>query len=485
VTPPQPRPYDPRLIRRNARAAVAGEAASKGAAFLATIVVARSLSAPAFGRFSFTFALVSIALLFSDVGLQVATTRAIAADRGRTGEYLASALLFGVSVATLSYLLLVGTAAVGVIPHHVLVPLALLGLVLVFAALINPYWSVLRGHERQDLVYISYSVSSWALLGAVLAVGHGGASVAQVAIAYSAAYAFRLALTIGLSRTGAPRTRMRLTRHAGRAIALGAQASAVAYVLQDVYSHFDIVLLGFLVAPARVGYYAAAYRIVDAVTFLTAGAATAAIFPVFSRLARTAVDQIVPLYERVIRVMTVVLVPTALLMVAVAEPLISIVYGDSKAPAAALLAILAPSIILIPLNFTTMYLALAIGRTRDAIVAAGTAALVNIALNLLTIPTYGVKAAAVATLVAEIVMLTSFQIQLRKNGLRTATLRYAAIGMAVAAPPLILAALEPSLRVPAAVAGTLCAPVVLRLAGVLDAATAHTLRSLLVRTRDA
>ena len=170
-------------------------------------------------------------------------------------------------------------------PHGVTGPIAIFGTVLLLAGVINAYWSLLRGFERQDLVYLAYSISSLSLLAGIAVAGVHGVSVEIVFVIYVAMFGLRLVLTGVLVKMKTGKLAWwRVDRRRTWNLAKGTQSAALAYLLQNFYSHIDVILLGFLVSAESVGFYAQAYKLVDAVTFLTAGALTAAVFPVFSRL---------------------------------------------------------------------------------------------------------------------------------------------------------------------------------------------------------
>jgi len=424
-------------------------------------------------------------MLLSDVGLQVAGTRAIARERDRRSEYVTAALLIGGAFAIAAYLLIVIGGVVGVLPHGVTRPIVIYGPALALAAAVNAYWSLLRGVERQDLVYLTYGLSSAALLGLVIVAKELQLSVDAILALYVSTFALRLALTLAVVERKVGRVHWRFEKAATRALAVAAPAAAVAYILQEVYSHVDVVLLGFIVSAADVGRYAAAYRLIDAVTFLTAGALTAAIFPVFSRLSREGWDEIAPLYNRVIRLLTGAFVPVVLLLVAFSRPLVGIVYGGGRGDVARLFAFLAPSSMLIAVNFTTMFMALAIGWTRAAIVAAGTAAFVNVLANLVTIPRFGVEASAWATLGGELVMVFVFWRALTRRGFPSQTARTVLLAIAIAGLPLFLAALFPSHYVPITLVGVALAFVALPAVGLIRVSDLVAIRKLVAPARSA
>jgi len=364
----------------------------------------------------------------------------------------------------------------GALPHGVAGAAAVFGGVLLLAAPINAWWAFLRGLERQDLVYGIYAVSTVALVVAVAVAVQHHPTVEEIFVIYVATFAFRLLATIAVVLMVAP-VRLRLTRSAISSLAVAAPAVAGAYVLHEVDSHIDVVLLGFLVPANDVGSYAAAYRVIDAVTFLTAGALSAATFPVFSRLARQAPDQIERLYDRVVRSVTVALVPAVLVLVAVARPLMDLMFSFEDDHAARLVALLAPSSLLIAINFTTMYLALAVNRVGAAIASAGTAAAVNVSANLIAVPAIGVEAAAGATLLGELVMVIAFAVALRRGGFATHAGRSVVVAALALVPPLVLAGAFPSRHVEFALMGIPYAVGMLVAGGLLRRADIRRLRA--------
>jgi O-antigen/teichoic acid export membrane protein len=445
--------YDPRRFVRNFGTSVAGEGIAKGAAFLAGILVARTLTPDDYGRFSFVVALVSVGLLASDVGLQVAATRLIAADRPRSAEFFGAALTIGEALAGATYVVLVALALAGVLPDGTTAPLAIFGTVLMLAGAFNPPCSVLRGHERQDLVYASYSLASVVLLGAIIAAAALGASLSAICAVYAGSYAVRLVATFGALRAGVGPMRPRFTRSALRLVLFAAPGTAIAVSMLGVYAHVDVFLLGLLVPAADVGNYAAAYRLVDASTFLTAGALTAVTLPIFARVATIDRDAARDLYDRLARLLTALLVPGALLVAALSAPIIRLVYGPELEGAGRLLALLSPSIPLIAANYLTVFLAIGVGLTRVAVGVTVVAALVNIAVNLGAIPTIGVEGAALATYVTEALLVAAFAVALTRAQFGSRGFVAIVSGAVLVAVPFALAEAFDDERGPILVAG--------------------------------
>src|SRR5205085_2555306 len=92
-------------------------------------------------------------------------------------------------------------------------------------------------------------------------------------------------------------------------------------------------------------------------------------------------------------------------------------FGREYRPAATALAILALSIGVVFLHWVVSSLLIAAGRTRLYAGMQGGSAALNVALNLYLIPRFGISGAAVATLGAELALLASGVVVLRRGGI--------------------------------------------------------------------
>jgi len=169
--------------------------------------------------------------------------------------------------------------------------------------------------------------------------------------------------------------------------------------------NFDSVLLGFLLGPTAVGWYNAAYK---PVTVVLAMPVTyfLGLFPALSRTyteSREAFRQIV---VRSLRLTSIFAVPLGVGGTFLAEPIISLLFGPAYANSVPVLRILSWSAMLAILRGTCKHALIAAGKPWLDLRCAGASAVLNLGLNLLFIPRYGIIGAAVATLVAELIWLT-------------------------------------------------------------------------------
>jgi len=159
----------------------------------------------------------------------------------------------------------------------------------------------------------------------------------------------------------------------------------------------DLVLLGLLAEAKSVGIYQVAIQGAQAV-ILVVGAMNLIVAPYFSKFyiggKIKELQRFVTLTSRAIFIMAV---PIVVALYLLSGPLIEMIFGVAFSDAEPPLLILA-SAQLVVASFGALPILLAMtGRERDVAKSAGIAAVVNVGLNLVLIPYFGVHGAALAT----------------------------------------------------------------------------------------
>lgn len=190
----------------------------------------------------------------------------------------------------------------------------------------------------------------------------------------------------------------------------------VSRLLRALIVTFDVVLLGMIASARDVGLYSASYRVCMLVTTL-AVATHVAFLPGVARASLEGPARISDVLTRSISLTSTVILPLVAGGVVLAEPLLSLIFGDEYAAAAPAFRLLLLSIGVLALHGTAHNVFVGLHRTGTEAVIFGVAAALNIALNLALIPVYGLVGAASATLVAEAVILAGSLMVLGRMGI--------------------------------------------------------------------
>jgi len=298
--------------------------------------------------------------------------------------------------------------------------------------------------ERGDLLarnLVVQRVSTAALGIGALAAGYGVVTVAALysvgsAIGYSVAVA-SLKRHVGIPRrTIDPSGWRRLV------------ATSFPFAIQDVFTamlfKLDAVILSVMAAEAAVGRYGAAYRLLESTMFI-GWALNGAFIAMFAYLGRDTDPTIGSIFQRSVKFALVVLVPVAVIMGLLAEPIVSIAFGRDFEEAAGAVRLLAP--VVVGLCLVALCSSLIVTRRSPRTMIRITAPMValNVALNVALIPSLEDRGAALAMLVTEAVFVA---VAMRVASDEVGGLQWASMvgapllsGAAMALPMILLASL--------------------------------------------
>jgi len=172
--------------------------------------------------------------------------------------------------------------------------------------------------------------------------------------------------------------------------------SVVAVLDAIVWDRSEVFFLGMHATSAEIAYYSLAFGLA-ARAMIIPGIAVGALLPAFSALhGRGAPEEFASLYRGTLRYVALVGAPLAALVAALAPALIAWLYGDDYLPAAPMVGILAAVSLLSAMRQVAWAALRAVGDRRCALTATCVAAVVNVGLAALLIPSMTTTGAVIA-----------------------------------------------------------------------------------------
>ena len=372
-------------------------------------VVARMLGPQQFGVYALLLAIVEMLAVASGSGYADYLTREAAKDPRRgwgLGSQLTSlrlACTFPLASAALVILWVLGY------PRMVIVAAAWLSASLIPRSVSEAVQGVLRGLGRYVSYLVVELVFDWALVGgAVFILTRGGGLRVAVATEIIAATAAALMSTVFVTIF---RTKERI--HLSRKELFEKSAIFNIYTfVGNLYDRFDVVLLSRLAGDYATGVYSAAYRPLGAVQLVPYGVLYS-LLPTLSRNAGGVVEQ--GRLERAMGFLLSAAFAVVLGTMVFAGPAVRLLLGQSYAESALAIKILIWAVILRYVNCGLGIRLLASGHERVFVLTSLVCFGVNIIGNLLLIPIYSWRAAAVLTIVTEFALFIQFMYWLRRT----------------------------------------------------------------------
>jgi polysaccharide transporter, PST family len=374
-----------------------------GVGLLVGVAVARHLGPDRFGQFNYVVAFVTLFATTITAGTDSVVIRDLARAPGRADSVLAAAAVIRL-VATPLVLLVVAVAALAAHARDG----AMLTLIAVYAAtlLFRPVdvvdlWFQAETNVRPTVWArnLAFFVTSAVKVGLLLA---GASLLAFMAVEPLAAGLTAVFLLVAYRASGRRWTVAGATRDDLRRLMVAGAPLLLSGLAIVIYMRIDQVMLEHLAGGGarEVGLYSAAQRLSEVWYFLPM-AVTSSVFPTLVRSRVADEAQYLTRLRRLFSVMALVALGLALATTLFSASLIRLVYGSGYAGAGPILSIHIWTAVFVFWGVVGETWYLNEGLTRLTLYRTGSAALANVALNLVLIPRYGGVGASVATLLSQ------------------------------------------------------------------------------------
>ena len=413
-------------IARNSLAPILLNLFNRSIDFALAAVVLRILGPEDAGVYKYAIVVFIWFDIFTNFGLNTFLTREVARDRSRAGYYFFNTSVLRIVLIIVGVLPLV--AFLGARQSFVQPPLnqeALLALGLLYLGLLpnslstgmTALFYAFEKAEYPSAVSTIATINKAVFNVMALALGFGIVGLAATSILTNF---LTLAVLLhggrGLLRTGDRQTepRQRFNLRLLRSMVSESWPLMINHFLATIFFQIDIVLLESIRGSRIVGLYSVAYKWVAAINVIPAFF-TMAMLPVMSRQAHEDRDALKRTYTLAIKLLLSIAMPTAILFTFFAYDLTRLLGGAEYLPDGAIATQL--MIWSIPfgwVNSLTQYVLIALDLQRRITWAFIIAVTFNIVANLILIPRYGYQAAALTTIVSEIMLLLPFGILLTR-----------------------------------------------------------------------
>jgi O-antigen/teichoic acid export membrane protein len=375
---------------------IIGRVANLLLGLVVVVVLTRELGAGRFGQWSAIYAIVQLAGVLGDLGLEPATIREAAAHPERRDRLLGALLSVRVALAVPATALAAVACALVAVDDD----MALAGVIAsltVLAGAPGCLQAAFRLRVRNDVPIAVMTLNSIVWTAAVVVIAATGrADVVAFAVALLGAAIISTAVQVWLAlRTEKivlrdVRDEMRRLARIGIPIGIGA-------LLTLAYVRIDQIMVLEIAGDRDAGLYGAAYQLLDKAQFVPSAIMTT-LFPLIAAAHYIDRDRLRRLTQLAADHLAMVSLPVLAFSIAAAAPLIDLIYGADFADAAAALPILMGAFVTSSFGYLVGNLTIVAGTQLRFVWIAAIALVLNVAVNLVLIPPYGYLAAAWVTL---------------------------------------------------------------------------------------
>ncbi|QRV15793.1 flippase [Haloterrigena salifodinae] len=392
-------------ILKGAGIIFAGRMLSRGLGLIGEILVARTLLPDQFGVVALAYTVVSTVGLFTTFGTKKGVPRLISGDEpvSRQQQIILSAfvIVLPISLITLCVLVLFPSVLNNLFGNVDIAPiLPIFGLYLLTFPGAQILTGGLRGLEQASLTVLAQNggrLFGLALFAVAVLVGVntigavGYYVVTQLGIACLAAYFLYKRLFDGSTQFNLPQY-----KHVRQTFSFS-WPLAISSSFLILMGNLDILMIGYFLESAQVGYYRAIQPLAM-VVIIFLSSFVFLFMPIATKYYKRGSDDIVgELFSSTTKLVTIISFPVTLVFVLFANDVVVAFYGDAYTPAALTFTILVIGTYLRVFVGPNAAMIEAIGRTRVDLLSSVGGMLTNVVLNAVLIPRYGIPGAAVAT----------------------------------------------------------------------------------------
>ena len=391
-----------RLLTKNTGVQMAAHGVSTAIGLATMFVLSRYLGVEGFGQFNYIFAFFYFFLTINDFGVNTIVVREASKQQEEAGEIIGAMLSFKLLLAVISLVAAWTVIWVMDFPTDLRDALLLYAFVLPLTALQLPavIFQVALRMEYPSLIAIFHRIAAFLLLMGGVWMGYQ-----LTALVSALVLAEGVSLLIVLkyaSRFVRPTWRFdpRLWKQVLRSsIPLG-----IAGLLVATINRVDFLMLERMTDLRQVGLYSAAYKVtnlLEAFPLMIMGT----IYPLMSRYASEDPGMLKKLYKKCLLYLGMIAIPMGICITLLAPVIVRLLFGAKFIGADRGLMVLVWATVFLYFSISGGYLLISAGKEKVNLAILALAALANIALNLLWIPTMGFVGAALSTAITFLIIL--------------------------------------------------------------------------------
>jgi O-antigen/teichoic acid export membrane protein len=389
-------------VAKNGAWLVASQVVLKLITAFVLVFLIRYLGDEAFGQYSFAIAFVGFFALITDFGFNSLIVRDIAKNKSYVQKYFSNVMTLKIFMSIISIILITIVTLFINKTEIVKILIFLFTIELIMVSFSNTIRSFFQAFELMEYIAISKIIEKliWAVLVMFFISKKMGLAYFVLALIISVIVGFLI--LIYAYKKKIDKISLRLDKDICKMILIESLPFALTSIFVLILFKLDTVMLSFMKTDVEVGLYAAAYKIVEVIEIIP-NILTSVVYPVFSRLHQNK-EKLDRALHLVFRFLFAIIMPISISILVLSDKIIVFLYTTSFFDSSFALKILIFASLFSFINYPLMTLLNSINKQRIGTINTAVAAVINIILNILLIPSMGMIGAAIATVIAEVIL---------------------------------------------------------------------------------
>jgi O-antigen/teichoic acid export membrane protein len=327
-----------RTIARNAGILMGSQLITWVLSLIVTIVVPRYLGAAIIGKYQLAGSLLVVIGIVASFGMERLLTKEIARDHAKIGEIFGTISILRVGMYMLGYIVL------AVYIYFMKYPMDTIYIILIFlvSSLIDQmsslYLAALQGVEKMEFMSLSAVLSKIFNVVVSLLLVLLKQSVYAIA-AVNIGVALITLIIVGSATHRMYKVPLRFNPNIVKWLYQSSLPYLLSTVFLVVYMRIDVIILSWLTTEKEIGWYSAASTLFGTMLFVPSIFMTA-VFPALARMYVSGANATFNVLRKSMDLLIIISIPIGLGVVAIANPLVVLLYGSDFAGSGPILAIM-------------------------------------------------------------------------------------------------------------------------------------------------
>lgn len=381
--------------------------------FVVAIYAARALGASNWGVFAYAVTMAGMFTIISDLGISGVLNREVARNPENHAKYLSTSFFLKIFLIAVSIGVIFLTAPVLLNVDGVGSFIGIICVLLAFDSMRDFFFAIVRAKEKMEQEAVVKAVTNIGIL--VLGIGFLLISPTPKALAWAYVVGSGAGLITGIwfLRRHLINFISNFSKNLIWPIFSAAWPLAMVALLSSLMINMDTVIIGHFRSAAEIGFYAAAQRPVQ-LFYTIAALISSAVFPALARFAKQDGEKFRSTLEKTIAALFAIGLPLTVGGIILGKEVVQVLFGSQYLPGTFTFQLLLVTVVITFLYGVLVNGIFSYDKQKIFSWAILSGVLVNLILDLILIPRWGIAGSAVATIIAQTTVTIPLFMTMRK-----------------------------------------------------------------------
>ncbi|HMN48497.1 MAG TPA: flippase [Ignavibacteriaceae bacterium] len=388
------------LIKRNSFFSLLSMSSRLIANVIVFWLIARIYGPDTFGTFTFAHTTATLLILLADFGFDILLTTEISRDREQAVKIFQNIFSYKIIFSVASVLIMWIFSFQGNYSYESRISLWIFSFFILFTTLTNFSLALIKGFEKFSYESVVLVIANLSLVIIVIVLSFIKVNILIIAIAFVLTRLFGLVFSVYYDKKLVPDLSFRISFPKEKELHKKVLIFGFHLLFANLFFQIDTILLSLWKGNLYVGIYQAVFKLII-LPLMIPDILNFTLLPVLSRLFATDREKAIKISFLMNKLLFFLALPITLILFVYAEDIINIIYGYKQySDSIPILKIFAFNIFI---RFSFEAFALMLTTNNRQIIRMTTvilATIINLALNYLLIPEYGVNGAATVSLIS-------------------------------------------------------------------------------------